>query len=176
MLVNSAGAARRTPPAELSPAAHRAAMDAKYFSYINVIDPVVKRMAARRTGTIVSVVGNGGKVASPIHLPGGAANAALLLVTAGLGAAYADSGVRVVAVNPGMTLTGRVEDGLKAEARLAGISEDEALRRGLARIPLGRAATPEEIANLVVFLASARASYVTGVSISMDGAASPVVI
>src|SRR5918911_1259319 len=86
ILVNCAGAARRTPPDALTPAAWKAAMDAKFFTYIHVIDPVVKRMAARSSGVIVNVIGNGGKVAAPIHLAGGAANAALMLATAGLAA------------------------------------------------------------------------------------------
>jgi NAD(P)-dependent dehydrogenase (short-subunit alcohol dehydrogenase family) len=176
VLVNSAGAARRTPPDELSPAVYRAAMDAKFFSYVNVIDPVVKRMAARGTGVVVNVVGNGGKVASPTHVAGGAANAALMLMTAGLASAYAPQGVRVVAVNPGITETERMLQGLEADARLAGINVEEARGRGLARVPLGRFATPAEIAAMVVFLASARASYVTGVSISMDGASNPIVV
>src|SRR4051812_46620500 len=59
-------------------------MDAKFFTYIHVIGPVVKRMAARGAGVIVHLIGNGGKVAAPIHLAGGAANAALMLATAGL--------------------------------------------------------------------------------------------
>ncbi|MEO3998645.1 SDR family oxidoreductase [Mesorhizobium sp. CAU 1732] len=176
VLVNSAGAAKRTPPDDLSPATYRAAMDAKYFSYINVIDPVVKSMAARGTGVIVNVIGNGGKVASPVHVAGGAANAALMLVTAGLATAYADKGVRIVAVNPGLTQTDRVSEGLKADAKLASVSEDEARQRSIAKIPLGRMADPEEIANAVLFLASGKASYITGVSISMDGAASPVIV
>lgn len=176
VLVNSAGAARRTPPDELSPAAYRAAMDAKFFSYVNMSDPVVKKMAGRGTGVIVNVVGNGGKVASPTHIPGGAANSALMLMTAGLANAYASRGVRVVAVNPGTTETERMVQGLEADARLAGTSVEEARQRGLARIPIGRFATSGEIAAMVVFLASARASYVTGVSISMDGASHPIVV
>lgn len=176
VLVNSAGAARRTPVDELTPALWRAAMNAKYFTYINVIDPVVKRMASRGAGVIVNVIGNGGKVASPIHLAGGAANAALMLATAGLGAAYAGRGLRVVGVNPGLTDTTRVSEGLQADARAAGISEDEARRRSIERLPLGRMADPEEIANAVVFLASAKASYVTGVTLGMDGAQVPMVV
>lgn len=176
ILVNSAGAARRTPPAELTPSVYRAAMDAKFFSYVNVIDPVVKAMGQRGRGVIVNVVGNGGKVASPVHVAGGAANAALMLATAGLAAAYAGQGVRVVAVNPGTTQTGRVAEGLKADSRLSGISEEEALARTVAKIPMGRMAQPEEIAAMVCFLASDRASYVSGVSISMDGVATPLVV
>lgn len=176
VLVNSAGAAKRTPPDELTPAHWRAAMDAKYFSTINVVDPLIKRMAARGKGVVVNIIGNGGKVASPIHLAGGAANAALMLATAGLGTAYAGKGVRVVGINPGLTATGRVEEGMKADAAARGITMDEALAAGIAKIPLGRMAEPEEIAATVLFLASAKASYITAVTISMDGASSPVVV
>ena len=176
ILVNSAGAAKRTVPAELNPAAWRAAMDAKYFSYIHVIDPLIKRMAARRAGVVVNVIGNGGKVASPTHIAGGAANAALMLATAGLGAAYAPQGVRVVGLNPGLTATGRVRSGLEAEAALAGGSVAAAEAAAVARIPLGRMAEPEDIARAVCFLASEMAGYITGVTISMDGASVPVVV
>lgn len=175
VLVNCAGAARRTPPAELTAGTYRAAMDAKFFTYVNAIDPVIKRMAARGSGAIVNVIGNGGKIAAPTHIAGGAANAALMLVTAGLANAYAPHGVRVVAVNPGITETERMKEGLEADASLAGTDVEEARRRGLVRIPLGRFAKPEEVANVVVFLASGASSYVTGVSISMDGATNPIV-
>ena len=176
VLVNSAGAAKRTPPDDLNPTAWHAAMDAKYFSYIHVIDPVVKRMAARGSGVIVNIIGAGGKIASPTHLAGGAANAALMLATAGLANAYASRGVRVVGINPGLTRTDRVAEGLKAEAKMQAITEDEALQRAERRIPLGRMAEPEEIANLVLFLASVRAAYVTGSIIGMDGAATASVV
>jgi NAD(P)-dependent dehydrogenase (short-subunit alcohol dehydrogenase family) len=99
-----------------------------------------------------------------------------MLATAGLANAYASRGVRVVGINPGLTRTDRVAEGLKAEAKMQSISEEEALKRAEGRIPLGRMAEPEEIANLVLFLASAKASYVTGCIISMDGAVSPVVV
>ncbi|CAN7653749.1 SDR family oxidoreductase [Rhizobium rhizogenes] len=176
ILVNSAGAATRTPASDLTPAAWRAAMDAKYFSYINVLDPVIKRMAARGSGTIVNIIGNGGKIASPVHLAGGAANAALMLASVGLANAYASQGVRVVGLNPGLTETDRVAEGLKASAKLAGSTEEEALADALKRIPIGRMASPDDIANVVAFLSSSKASYVTGVVISMDGAQVPTIV
>jgi len=176
VLVNSAGAAKRTDADDLTPAAWRAGMDAKYFSYINVMDPVIKRMGKRGRGAIVNVIGNGGKVASPTHLAGGAANAALLLATAGLAYAYAGRGVRVVGVSPGVTKTERVAEGLKAEAKRANVSEEQAYKQMISRLPMGRPAEPEEIADIVVFAASERGRYLTGANISTDGAASHVVI
>lgn len=176
VLVNCAGAARRRPADELDPAAYRMAMEAKYLPYVNTMDPVVKRMAARGRGVIVNVIGNGGKVASPIHLAGGAANAALMLVTTGLAAAYARRGVRVVGVNPALTNTERVAEGLRADATMLGISEDEALRRSEDRIGMGRMAEPDEIAQVVAFLASDRASYVSGTTVTMDGVQYPIIV
>ena len=176
VLVNCAGAAKRTPPEELSPESWRAAMDAKYFTYVHAIDAVIKTMATRKQGVIINIVGMGGKIANPVHLPGGAANAALMLITAGLANAYGHAGVRVNAINPGPTLTDRLKGGLEAEAKLAGTSEDEALKRMSQRVPFGRLALPEEIAHVALFLASDKASYVTGAVISMDGAANPIVV
>jgi len=175
VLVNSAGAAKRHPPDELTAQAWHDAMDAKFFSYLHPTDIVVKAMAARGRGAIVNIVGQGGKVANPVHLPGGAANAALMLATAGLAAAYAGKGVRVNAINPGLTLTGRVHEGLAAEARMTGLSPDEVLARMKQRIPLGRLGTPEEVARVAVFLASDAASYVSGAIVPMDGASNPVI-
>ena len=71
VLVNCAGAARRTPPDELNAQAWHDAMNAKFFTYVHMIDLVIKKMGHRGVGSIVNVVGAGGKVASPIHLPGG---------------------------------------------------------------------------------------------------------
>jgi NAD(P)-dependent dehydrogenase (short-subunit alcohol dehydrogenase family) len=127
-------------------------------------------------GNIVNVVGNGGKVASPIHLAGGAANAALMLATAGLANAYAAQGIRVNAINPGLTRTDRLKEGLAADARLQGIENEEAMKRAVAKIPMGRMAEPEEIARVVLFLASDAASYVTGINMSMDGATTPLIV
>jgi NAD(P)-dependent dehydrogenase (short-subunit alcohol dehydrogenase family) len=176
VLVNSAGAAKRTPAPELTPEAFADAMQAKYFTYIHMITPTIQRMAARGAGAVVNVVGNGGKVASPIHLPGGAANAALMLVSAGLAAAYGPQGIRVNAINPGLTLTDRLQEGMAADARLKGISAEEAMAQAVAKIPLGRMAEPEEIAQAVMFLASSKASYITGICMSMDGALNPIVV
>ena len=175
VLVNSAGAARRYPPDELSSQGWHDAMDAKFFSYVHPLDIVVKQMAARGRGAIINIIGMGGKVANPIHLPGGAANAALMLATAGLAAAYGPRGVRVNAISPGTTLTGRVQEGLAVEAKMTGTPEAELLARQQAKIPLRRAGSPEEVAQVALFLASDSASYVTGAIIPMDGGTAAVI-
>jgi NAD(P)-dependent dehydrogenase (short-subunit alcohol dehydrogenase family) len=176
ILVNSAGAAKRVAVDELSPADWRAAMNAKFFSYINVCDPLVKRMAARGSGVIINIIGAGGKVASVTHLSGGAANAALMLATAGLGAAYASRGVRVVGVNPTLTETERFLEGLNARAKQDGVSLEEARAASVAGLPLRRLTRPDEIADAVLFLASGRASYISGTTIGIEGAQYPTVL
>lgn len=176
ILVNSAGAAQRTPFGELTPQSWHDAMQAKFFSYVHVMDPVVKLMGAAGRGAIVNVVGAGGKVATLTHLAGGAANAALMLASAGLAAAYGPRGLRVNVVNPGLTLTDRLQEGLAADARQQGKPAQELLAAAQQRMPLRRIATPQEIADAVVFLASPRASYITGAIVAMDGAVNPIVV
>ncbi len=176
VLVNCAGAAKRYPPGELDMQAWHGAMASKYFTYIHAMQAVLPGMAARKRGAIVNIVGQGGKVANPSHLPGGSANAALMLASVGLASAHGRSGIRVNVINPGVTLSERARAGHVAEAKTMGVSEEEARRLGEQRIPLGRYARPEEIAAVTVFLASDRASYVTASVISMDGGATPTVV
>jgi NAD(P)-dependent dehydrogenase (short-subunit alcohol dehydrogenase family) len=169
VLVNSAGAAKRRPWEKLDAEGWRQGMDSKYFTYVNAMDAVRAGMIERKRGSIVNVIGLGGKAASTMHLSGGAANAALMLVTAGWANALGKYGIRVNAVNPGNTLTERLQESLRLDAQKQGITEAEALRRNEERVPLGRLAKPEEVAAVVLFLASDQASYVTGAIIPMDG-------
>lgn len=176
ILVNCAGAARRTPFAELDPQAWHDAIQAKFLTYINVMDPLIKRMGARGTGAVVNIVGMGGKIPSTTHLAGGAANAALMLASAGLALAYGPRGVRVNAINPSRTATDRLAQGAAADARQGNTSAESVLTIAKAELPLGRFAAPEDVAAAVVFLASPRAGYISGAILSMDGAARPMVV
>ncbi len=72
-------------------------------------------------------------------------------------------------------MTERVEEVLKMEAEQQGVDVAEALARGQAKVPLGRFAKPEEIADVALFLASRRASYVTGAIVPMDGCGAPLI-
>jgi NAD(P)-dependent dehydrogenase (short-subunit alcohol dehydrogenase family) len=174
VLINSAGAAKRYLPEDLSAEAWHAAMDAKYFTYIHAMDAALPAMAKRGKGAVVNIIGMGGKVATPIHLPGGAANSALMLATVGLANVYGPKGVRVNAINPGATMTERLREALKLEAKTHGLSEDEVLAQRQAKVPLKRYAAPEDVANLALFLASDKASYITGAIVPMDGGSNPV--
>lgn len=169
ILINSAGAARRFPAETLTADAWHQGMNSKYFPYIHAMDAVRPGMIERKRGSIVNIIGLGGKAASTMHLSGGAANAALMLVTVGWANALGKYGIRVNAINPGNTLTDRLQEALRLDAAKQGITEAEALKRNEERVPLGRLAKPEEVAAVALFLASDQASYVTGVVLPMDG-------
>ena len=175
VLVNSAGAAKRYPPDELNAQSWHAAMDAKYFTYIHAMDAILPSMRERKRGNVVNIIGAGGKVASSIHLPGGAANSALMLASVGLAAVYGKFGVRVNAINPGATITDRIREALELEAKAKGSTVERVLEEGQARVPLGRYADPKEIASVTLFLASDQAAYVTGAVIPMDGGSNPII-
>lgn len=180
VLVNSAGAARRTPPEELAPAAWKAAFDAKFFPYIYTQDAVLRSMRARagadtgapperEIGAIVNIIGSGGRVPTDSHLPGGSANAALMLATIGLAKHHARYGIRINGINPSTTVTERMEQALAIDAARLGLTRDEVLTRNEAGAPMRRFGRAEEIADVALFLASRRASYVVGALVSVDG-------
>ena len=98
-----------------------------------------------------------------------AIRAGILGLTKTLSNELAPRGILVNAVCPGWTLTKRIEELAESKAERTGETYEEAIADWAGRIPLGRLARPEEIANLVVFLASERASYITGTTIQVDG-------
>jgi NAD(P)-dependent dehydrogenase (short-subunit alcohol dehydrogenase family) len=99
-----------------------------------------------------------------------------MLASAGLAMAYGPRGVRVNALNPSKTATDRLAAGVEAEARQHAISAETALSKAREALPLGRIATPQDVAAAVVFLASPRSGYISGAVLCMDGGARPMVV
>jgi NAD(P)-dependent dehydrogenase (short-subunit alcohol dehydrogenase family) len=168
VLVNNAGAVPQGSIDQIDEARWRTAWDLKIFGYINLSREVYAGMAARKSGAIVNIIG-----VSPFHptnknVAGAAGNAALMAFTACLGTGSMDDGVRVVGINPGATETERQVVRWKARAQAA-FGDENRWRELTTGFPLGRLARVDEVADVAVFLASDRASYVSGTMISVDG-------
>ena len=169
ILINSAGAAKQAPIAELEMDSWQKAMDAKYFTYMFAIQAVLPLMREQKSGNIVNIIGTGGKFPLPFHIPGGAANAALMLTTSGLAGVVGDRNIRVNGVNPGYIKTERLNHILDAKSRDTGINVNDLEQKITSDISIGRMGEPEDVANLVAFLASSKSSYITGSNIQIDG-------
>ncbi len=172
VLVNNAGAIRGGD--FLGTPAEQWAEDwrLKLLGYTRMAQAVLPRMRARRWGRIINIIGAAARNPTPDYMAGGIANAGLINFTRALADLGAPDQILVTAVSPGATATERW-DGLVAQRARAQGRPAEDLRRELeAKQPLGRIGRPADVANLVVFLASERASFITGVSITVDGGAS----
>lgn len=136
----------------------RAALEVKYLGYINCFQAALPHMVEQGSGSIVAITGTGGKMPISIHLPGGSVNAALNLVLKGLANEFGPQGIRVNASSPGPIMSERQQQMI-----------DSGMSDPAKGIPLGRMGSAEEVADSVVFLASARASYITGQVLGLDG-------
>jgi NAD(P)-dependent dehydrogenase (short-subunit alcohol dehydrogenase family) len=145
-------------------------LNLKFMGYVRTTKAAIAYMKERRWGRVINVIGNDGIKPIYFEITPGAANAAGINFTLAIAEELAPDGILVNAINPGPVDTERWWGLVRTMAREKGISEAEASERAIRSIPLGRLCTAEEVANMVVFLASERASFVTGASISMDGA------
>ena len=176
VLVNCAGASAGGLFWELPDSVWEDSLALKFMATVRMIRAVLPGMIERRYGRIVTLVGNSGREPDPRMLPGAAANAGLLAVTAGLARDVAEHGVVINAVNPGPTRTGRWEGMMESFAARSGKAPEEEERSFLDAIPQKRLGTAGEIARLVAFLASDAAPHVTGRSITADGGASRAIL
>ena len=168
ILVNNAGAIPGGVLTDVDQATWRAAWDLKMFGYIGVTRAFYARMAARKSGVIVNVIGAAGERMSASYIAGSTANAGLMAFTRALGGSSPNVGVRVVGINPGPVSTGRLETLQRGRAKSL-YGDPERWRETLSDMPFGRAATPEEIAAMVAFLASDLSAYTTGTIVTIDG-------
>jgi NAD(P)-dependent dehydrogenase (short-subunit alcohol dehydrogenase family) len=170
VLVNNAGAIPAGTLDAIDEARWRAAWDLKVFGTINLTRALLPSMLERRSGVIVNVIGLAGVKPSAEYICGAAGNAALIAFTRGLGAATTDRGVRVLGVNPTATRTDRIVTLNQTRAR-SRFGDESRWQELLTNLPFGRLAEPDEVASVVVYCASARASYLSGTVIDADGGA-----
>ena len=159
--VDVIGEARWGRTVELDDTAWDESFDLVLRHFFNLARVVGRHMAAGNGGAIVAIASVSGLRSAPLHGPYGAAKAGLMSLVRTLAVELGGDGVRVNAVAPGSVLTPRV----------AAMMSDERRAESAAAIPLGRLASPDDIAKAVVFLSSDLASYVTGQTLAVDGGA-----
>ena len=172
IVVNNAGSNPAGTIDQIDEATWRESWDLKVFGYINLCRTYYAAMKERGAGVIVNVIGAGGERMNAGYILGASGNIALMGLTRALGAQSPDCGVRVVGVNPGLTLTERGEGILRAwtEMKYGTPDRTDDFLADM-NLPFGRMGTPREIADTVAFLASPRASYISGTIVTVDGGA-----
>ena len=169
ILVNNAGA---IPPGDIWTVDEdrwRDAWNLKMFGYINLTRAIYPMLKAKGGGVIVNVMGMAGFSPNFAYVAGSTANAGLMHFTRSLGGRSVDDGIRVVGLNPGLVATERMITMCKGWAKDQLGDEDRWEEMVQKNPPPGK---PEEIADLIAYLASDRASHVTGTVINIDGGAS----
>jgi len=170
ILVNNAGQMYSGRFAVMTDEGLKQQFETKIFGFLRAIRLVCPMMKAQRWGRIVNLIGGAGKEPDPYMFGSGITNSGLLNITKSLSTEFGEDNVLVNAVCPGWVDTNlwqRNAQGLAAE--LGARSEEEARRLAARKNALNRFGRPEELANAIVFLCSERASYITGVSVNLDG-------
>jgi 3-oxoacyl-[acyl-carrier protein] reductase len=170
ILINNAGAIPQGTITDLDDKTWRAAWDLKVFGFINLAREIYRGMCDRKRGVIINVIGTAGARPTAGYLAGSMANSALMTMSCALGADSTRYGVRVMGVNPTATATDRGVARWRNQAQKE-LGDPERWREMTKSFPFGRPASVEEVANVVVFLASDRASYMSGSVVNVDGGA-----
>lgn len=139
----------------------------KVFGYIDLTRLALEGMKTRGSGTIVNIIGDLGRSPRFDYVCGSTANAALIAFTEAVGAKSTDWNVRVFGVNPSGTKTDRVVSVARKRAESA-LGDPERWPEILSNLPFGRLAEPDEIARVVVMLASPLAGYLSGTVVDVD--------
>ncbi len=141
----------------------------KFMGHVRTVRAAIPHLRERGGGSIVMVVGNDGLKPSYWEMTAGVANAADINFASSVAEQYASIGIRCNTVNPGPVATTRWDTLEAAFARDKGVSPERAHELALSSLPLGAICTPQQVADVVAFLASPRAGYITGAHIPVDG-------
>src|SRR3954453_4286337 len=179
VLVNNAGTSRNRPLEELTDDEWEEQWQLHVMASMRLMRVAVPGMAERGWGRVVNVGSSSGKRPSLSNAAYSVTKAAQLALSRVFADTYAGEGVLVNAVAPGPVASPlwMAEGGLADQAAQAkGISREEALEAAQEKLPIGRFGTEEEIAAVIAFLCSERASDVAGATWSVDGGAVPLFI
>jgi 3-oxoacyl-[acyl-carrier protein] reductase len=165
ILVANAGGPPRGHFEDLTDEQWMGAVDISLMSTVRLIRAVLPSMKARKWGRILTIQSSSVKQPIPDLLLSNSVRPGVAGLMKTLALQLGPDNILVNTVCPGKIMTDRFMGGLKS----SGLSREKYLETTAAEIPLGRIGTPEEFANVIVFLASERASYLTGVTLQVDG-------
>jgi NAD(P)-dependent dehydrogenase (short-subunit alcohol dehydrogenase family) len=168
ILVNNAGDIPPGTLTDIDSKTWRDAWSVKVFGYIDLTRIIYPHMCARKSGVIVNIVGAAARVPNYRYIAGCTGNIALNMFTQCLGGESMRHGVRVVAINPGPTVPGRHLAHVMARAKRL-LGDENRWPELHTKFPSGRAGHASEVAELVVFLASSRAGFISGTAVDIDG-------
>jgi NAD(P)-dependent dehydrogenase (short-subunit alcohol dehydrogenase family) len=168
LLVNNAGATRRGDFLALPDADWDDGFQLKFFGSMRCCRAAWPHLQASR-GSVVNIVGIGGRTATAAFTIGGAVNAALMNLTKALADRGVADGVRVNAINPGSIATDRLQGRLRSFASERGIDLASAEVEMVRDLGIARFGEPADIARIVAFLASPQASFCHGAIVDVDG-------
>ena len=168
ILLNNAGGIAAGSVETIEDDQWRSGFDLKVYGYISLTREIYRHMKKRNAGTIINNIGNAGEKLDANYLAGSTGNAALMAFTKAVGGVSLDHGIRVLGVNPGPVSTERIEKLFKSWA-VDKFNDESRWTEFGASLPRGRTAKPEEVADVIVFLASPRADYISGTIITIDG-------